>query len=357
MSLTISLPTADAVTVPAPLGRKRDLLTHLSDDEYLFVIDNSSTEKFKRCPTMGKYYSVLGREPHAKNSALVFGGAIHKGLEALALGKSELEQNTAICDYFAAHPTPLDVYRTPANALEVLKHYRVRCTFPDYAGHIICDGDGPIVERPFEIPIAVYTINAMIANPAWPEPRFVKRVHAAWSGKIDMLWHREDSLSLNENKPHVLDHKTTSMDGEPFLQQFELASQTRGYVWAGRQKFELPDLDSFCLDKIRLKKPSGSGSLIEKGPRGGEPPLDMQRYYYTYTDDSIAEWLHDTKLWISDFLQRLVHGNFPMNDQSCVGKYGACPYFQVCTIPQKEVRTRFLASDAFTDVTWNPTTA
>jgi hypothetical protein len=106
-------------------------------------------------------------------------GALHEGLQWLLRGLPESDQDQVILQYFAENPAPPDEYRTPALALQVMRHYRFRQSLPDYEWTVLADPE-PLIERPFELPLGVLDINTPIQLPNWPEPRPVKAIHVAW---------------------------------------------------------------------------------------------------------------------------------------------------------------------------------
>lgn len=393
MSLSIALNTSSSQVIPpVPKGERRPLLTPLPEPgHFLMVLDNTSLEKWKRCPTAAYYYLVLRREAHARNAALTFGGALHEGLDrfhrqqfwkeqpfacdGMGLGINadfgDAAQDSAISNYFIANPPPLDEYRTVSTALQVMSHYRNRCNpqfFPDYNWEIQSDDKGPIIERAFELPLGVLEVNSWVLLPQIKQydPQacalagcdsftvnaegkvWVSHIHIAWSGRIDLIAKCQDQI-------RVVDHKTTSITTDQFVQGFQLASQTLGYVWAARQLWPELDVNGFCLNAIALKKPNvGCVDLMAKGARGGPPPLDFFRNYFTYATPRIDEWVSDTLASIEDFVHCLVRNLFPHNDRHCFDKFGQCPYHSVCTIDEPQTRHNLITSEAFREVTWNP---
>lgn len=332
-----------------PSGQLRPLLTALSTPgHYLMVVDNSTLEVGTRCPTAYFYNHVLRREAFARDAALTFGGAIHKGLEALLRGADKSTQDDIVAHYFANNPTPPDEYRTLPAALQILKHYRIRATFPDYEWDILSHQGAPVIERPFEIPLGTLEINHDISIPDWPEPQFVKIIHVAWSGRIDLVAH-----TMGHNR--VIDHKTTSIGGDRFSQPFFLSHQAIGYTWAAQQLYPELNIDSFCVNAIHYKKPTGTGPIDKPGPRGGPPALDFFRVHYTYSQERIDEWERNCMTIIEDLVHCIVRNSYPMFTYNCFNKYGRCQYYDVCTLDSREVRRRMITSDAFTNVTWSPT--
>jgi hypothetical protein len=348
----LTIPThKNLVSEPEPLvpSTRRELLTQFpNSDDYLLVLDNTALTKFKECPLSAAHYLVYGREAHAKNAALSFGSAIHVGLESILRGEDDATTTAAVLKFFSENPPPPDEYRTPATALEVLRHYHQRATLADYQWQLLTDATGPIIERAFELPLMSIIIDCNLKLPAWDAPRFVARIFVAWSGRID-------TVAFTHGMNRVVDHKTSSIDGDQFTQAFHLSSQVLGYIWAGRQLWPDLDLRAFCVNVIRLKKPTGSTGLLDKGPRGGEPALKFFRAYFQYSPERMDWWLSNTRATVSDLVHCLVRSFFPANDTHCIGKYGRCQYHDVCCNDSASMRERMLVSDLFKTVTWNPT--
>jgi PD-(D/E)XK nuclease superfamily len=346
INLTLELPQAHP---PEPKGELRPLLRPLPQaGHYLLVIDNSAMEMFTRCPTAALYYLVHRREAHARNAALTFGGALHMGLEALLRGKAEEEQDQAILHYFLENPAPPDEYRTPALALQVMRHYRERQALPDYHWTILSDGE-PLIERPFELPLGVLEINSDIQLPSWPEPQRVKAIHVAWAGKMDLV-------ANVAHRNRVTDHKTTSVAGEQYIPSFILAHQTIGYVWAAQQLWPSLEITGFCLNAIYIRRPGlGATNLMARGPRNGPGPLDFFRAHFDYSPERLEQWEENSLNLVADFVHCLVRGYFPMYTYHCFNKFGRCQYHDICTLDDPVVRQRMLMSDMYRDVTWSPT--
>lgn len=377
MNLNINLSSINVNATP-PTGSadvlRRDLLSRIgSTDEFLLILDNTSAEKFTTCPTSALFYLLYKRERQAKNAALVFGGAVHAGLEVLykgpvdksrhayytnqgvvyedgnALPESSDEfiarQDAAVVSYFISHPSPIDEYRTVSNAIELLQHYRIYASVVDLDFRHL---DPLFVENAFELPLGVIPVNANIQLPTWPEPTFVSNVHVAWSGKMDLA-------GYFGNKLYLIDHKTTSIGGDSFIQDFRLANQTRGYCWAFHELFPNLPVPAFMGNAIFFKRPTGNGSLVDKGPRGGQAPLQFFRFQFDYSEVSIATWKKNILYVVSDLVHCMSRNFFPQHTKACFGKYGVCPYWDVCTVEDENMAARMLQTDLYKDVTWDPT--
>ena len=380
----VEISTSHVNLHPEPLvaHAPRQLLTPLpTPGHFLLVIDNSSLEVFTTCPMSAYYKLVLKREAHARNAALTFGGALHEGLE-IFLGQqwmkqkghpanpvfNEAAQDQVILRYFTENPAPLDEYRTVQNCLATLAAYRVRATMPDYQWEIQSDANGPIIERAFELPLGVVEVGAWVGMPWLPklEPimqqyvtcvlenppevayhRWVSHIHIAWSGRID-------AVARCNGAVRVVDHKTTSIMGDSFMQDFQISNQVLGYVWAAKQLWPDLDVSAFCVNAIHFKKPTGSGPITEPGPRGGPAALNFIRGYYEYSQNRIDEWEENCLAIVSDFIHCLVRSQHPRHTKWCFGKYGKCQYHDVCVQDEPKVRENMIKSDMFKTVTWNP---
>lgn len=377
--LTLSLPTDSLALQPEPKidYAPRQLLTPLPEPgHFLLVIDNSSLEVFTTCPKSADYKLVRRREAHARNAALTFGGAIHEGLEKFLLWQwneqqgmewqidnANVQQDSAIVNFFTNHPTPPDEYRTVTNALAVLSAYRQRASLPDYQWEIQSDDKGPIIERAFELPLGVIEVEDYIDMPWLTEEQsqiaanygmdiksgkpFVKSIHIAWSGRID-------AIARCNNAIRVIDHKTTSIAGDQFVQDFAISNQVLGYVWAAQQLWPELNPSAFCLNAIHFKKPTGVGSISALGPRGGPAALNFFRAYFDYSPSRVQQWQENCLHIVSDFINSLTRGHFTRHTKWCFGKYGKCQYHDVCIQDNPAVRTAMLNSDMFKNVTWNP---
>lgn len=381
LKLTVSTNEVHLQPEPVKDYPPRQLLTPLpTSGHFLLVIDNSSLETFTTCPQSAYYKLVLKREAHARNAALTFGGALHEGLErflerqwghqqGLEVDDEEWtkEEDQRILKFFTENPAPLDEYRTVQNALAVLAAYRQRASLPDYQWEIQSDSSGPIIERAFELPLGVVEVNDWIPMP-WlldaqleeaikhgsQEKRgvcapYVSHIHIAWSGRIDAI-----ARCGNPNVVRVVDHKTTSIMGDSFMQDFQISNQVLGYVWAARQLWPDLDVSAFCLNAIHFKKPTGTGAITDPGPRGGPSALSFVRGYYEYSPQRLSEWAENCLNIVSDFIHCLVRDSFPRHTKWCFGKYGKCQYHDVCVQDDPKVRANMIHSDMFKQVTWNP---
>lgn len=331
---------SDVAVNPPPQETKptRVLLKRIDDtDDYILECDNTSFEKFTTCPRSAEYYLVEHKEIAASKPALVFGSAIHKALEVqLVFGNgpaSIQRQNEVIAEYFSKETgPPPDDYRTMDRAIVLMEKYRKK--FPSELFELVHNENGePMVEIKFTVPLGVMDLNCELAYPAGSKT-FVNKLHIIWTGKIDALVEQDGWL-------WVLDHKTTSIVGKQYFLDFALNNAQQGYVWAARQLTHKPVRGSIL------------NALIHRPPTPSGKSIDFQRQQFIYTEDQLDEWHENSLVVISDFINALRRGYFPRHTKWCMGKYGVCPYHDVCIL-DREQRGMQLHSGQYKNVVWNP---
>lgn len=332
--------------LPAQKEGKRPLLEHISGDDYALRIDNSMLEVFETCPRSAEYYAVNRRQA-PPSAALAFGGAIHEGLAILykqGFTRANLaEAIDATTNYLLKNPVAPDQWRTPELACDILREYFDKYELTDPIKPIMIEGEIG-VERRFSLALGVIDVNAVIDQPVQlltnrtdidiPDTA-IKRIHVLWTGRMDIACtHLSDVIS-------VCDHKTSSMGGPTFFQDFQLSQQTHGYCWAVSKLIGKP-VTSFILNAIIQRKPSRTGKN-----------LTLERQFYKYEEAHLQEWERDVMAHVENFVHCLYTNYFPKNTKWCMGKYGRCQYHDICTLPPEQ-RLVMLNSSLYQNVSWSP---
>jgi hypothetical protein len=322
----------------------RPLLQHKEGNDYVLQIDNSSMEVFNTCPRAAFYSKIVGRTKK-ESPALVYGSAIHEGLEYYYKnGRSkdswEADMLTAALGVFEdkAQDFHLDEWRTADMLCHALQKY-VRKYAKEEVKPLQLD-TGPAVEIRFSQPLGVVEFGSRVpvelldnADEHTDDVAKVDNVHVYWIGKIDVIV--EDSGGL-----FVMDHKTTQRVGNEFWNDFYLSNQMLGYAWA-TQKFLGEPVKGLILNAIIGRRPTKTGTS-----------LDFQRQKYWYTQEQISNWEINALALVSDFLGDVHRDYFPMKTAWCT-KFGKCQYHDVCTLPESS-RLHMLFSTQYQDNVWSP---
>lgn len=364
---------------PAPSqGQTRKLFHWLPDGSLQLRIDWSSIEAFLGCNRLAEYKLVHSKSPGPK-SALVFGAAMHAALEIWYRNKEKIghpEQNQydmievltreallqkcylAIESTFAEYPIGfINDYRTPEYCIqsfaEYLTHYQSEVVVP------VTHQQKPLVEFSFSYPLGKIELptqifkdwgygkltndqnmeEQMVASGATSLPCSVE-----WTGIVDMI----ASLS---GEHWLVDHKTTSILSGDFFDGFEIAMQPVGYVAAARAAFPDLDIQGFMVNVLACRKPVSA--VTASGKKSTAKAFEPHRRFYRYDTWKETEFRTDALALIEEFIANLTSNYFPRKTQWCIGKYGKCAFFEVCSLPPEQ-RMMMLESGTYQENTWKP---
>lgn len=299
------------------------------------------------CPRAAGFYTCHAREGNRPKAALEFGKIIHKILEERYRNHGiycdatcvQAMVNVATTEFAKYEPDPSD-FRNYGTAIAFIKKYTEQYALEDFELVRFADGT-PFVEQKFALPLGVIPINTLV----WTRDTttgllaqvFIRNLKVIQKGKIDLGYTRESRI-------YGLDHKSTSMMGPTFFNEFELASQIHGYSWAIKQLVgELPA--GFVINGLGFRKPTPSGK-----------PLEFVRHTVAIQQGLVDEWVHDTLHIVREWVLQCAAGYLPKHTKWCVGKYGACEYKPVCGMPDWQQRMMSLFSNEYRQVTWDPLT-
>lgn len=306
------------------------------------LIDNSSTETIITCRRKAEYYIGNKRQFNGDRWALTFGRIVHKVLEVRARLMTHTitpEITTAMINMadneLQKHPPPEDDFRNYAFLLDLINEYNA--FYPIESYRIAQHNNQPLIEVGFIHPLGEITLNTrcLVRNPDGSTiERFVQTIKVMQTGRIDQVVTHQDRL-------YGLDHKTTSMMGPTYFKEFDMSSQMVAYKWA-IEELTGRKITGFIINALGMRKPTKTGKKLE-----------FQRYTVHTSDESVTEWKRDAMSHISTYLSDCIEGYTPKGTKWCVGKYGACEFFDVCTLPHDQ-RPIMLATNNYRNVTWDP---
>ena len=321
-------------------------------------IDNSTVERFS-CPRAYEIYHVLGYDV-AKRDALNYGSAMHHALECYFKGGTLAQCQTVLAEFFADNPCEEGSWRNLDHAIEAIRNYITkREQFLGSHAHwtpLTLPSGKPAVEMSFrevfsanDVPLAVldhYSTNLLIRNASEflcdfdvsQDNNVHVPVYVYYTGKLDLAI--EDPATGGYA---IVDHKTSSVEGKMFWPAFDMSPQMRGYHWAATRKFGRPP-SKVIIDVLFGRAHTAKGKGI---------PHETQFKDYNYRQDQIEEWEANLHQHLDTLFRYLSRGRFPEMNSQCIGKFGPCPYLDVCKMPP-DTRQVMLASGMYTDRTWNP---
>lgn len=265
--------------------------------------DNSMISGYKTCP---RYYQLrykLHWRSQGVSMPLSFGLAWHAGQDivwthaktqpqrALAeLATAAFEESWA-ADGLPAEPSvdEIDKFgaRTPGVAHEMYENYI------EHRWKILQECELLACEQPFAVPMPGFT-------DVW------------YAGRLDkVIKYQAEAL--------VVEHKTTTKykkEGgfrSTYVTSWFNDSQVKGYQFGGSLYYE--NLSQVWVDAALVHKQVHNAFRFI--PIAHQFPL-------------LAEWVHDTGDWIRRIEADEQRNYFPKNEGSCVGKYGACSFLNIC---------------------------
>lgn len=267
------------------------------------ILTSSSLSKYRECPRRYYYEFDMRRVPASDTKPLAFGKCWHRAMEAWWLGgiKNAVETLKA----GAANIEPED----SAKLCALLAHYN------------------PAARERFDVVGTEVPFETAISNPDGGRSFYSYRL----AGKVDVLMREKET-----GDTWILDHKTTSreicgfgtywqalqVDGQ--MNNYCLAFSARGFVY-----------DVVRKPTIRLcAKDNGDATAYQARCAAAiaeEPDAWYQWRECVKTNDDMAEAGRDLWQQVQMFRANDTAGRFPRNCNSCVGRYGSCPYLGVCT--------------------------
>ncbi len=301
-------------------------------NEGTLTIDNSSFSTWGSCFTMGLYNGGLKRVSARSRTPLAFGGAVHAGLEAFFRGEADWRDQALAYAAVENLDSMGDPKRNTNKLIDLLEAYTLEYTRMRSMQFDITKIDGKLaVETPFCVPLGE-TGPVSFGNAT-------TSLRVMWSGKIDILSNYEGAIA-------PVDHKTTTVMGDKFIDDKIRSSQMLGYTYAAR----------YFSDSLFGGKPVFGARINALAMRS--TGFEFKLFDIPYPDWKVAEWQAETLGTIRSLVEQL--GRFLATGISlptrehCVTKYGKCPYYDVCdSIPQ--MRDRMIFDDSYYYVSdWSP---
>lgn len=272
------------------------------DGNKQLIWDPSSLDSFHRCPRYYKY-SVLDRLRTKGDITTGFGTLLHDSVEqydkARLSGKTWAESLDIAVDYAlkisrnfcdpAREGGKSHNERTRETLVRAVVWYADQFRDDTMKTATLPDGAAALEVR-FEVPIedTAYRL----------------------SGRVDKLAWLNDSL-------YVVERKTTAQTLGPWYFGFYSPNtQVTAYIWATRKFLGLP-VEGVVIEAFQT---AVSFTRIGRG-------------VCTRTEDQLAEFERDMRIYIKHAEECANENYWPMNESAC-GNYGGCKFRPVCSRPE-----------------------
>jgi hypothetical protein len=275
--------------------------------------DNTKISTYKNCPRSYLIRHVLGWRAEGTGAALIFGLSWHDAQDIVWGHAKKFNQRDltdlsymAFCKTWEENGLSVGLTleqanwmapRTPQIAHEMLHNY-IHARWNMLQG---CEIIG--IETPFAVPIPGLTGH-------WYIGRLDKTV--GWNAQNLILEHKTTTA-----------YATVGNFRTDYVESWHMSAQVMGYEFGGHLYYN--NIDGIWVDAALVhKKVHDAFKFI---PVSHSLPI-------------IQEWLADTTAWVEvisneeeDFKScdnGLLPGMFKKNHESCYGKFGACPFLDIC---------------------------
>ena len=274
--------------------------------------DNTRISSYKECPRSFFIRHILHWRGEGTANALVFGLSWHDGMDAVWINAKKLQREDLVqlallkfletWEAWGLDPQPNLMTmermapRTPGVAGDMFHNY------VDKRWNMLQESTLLAAEQPFAVPM-----------PGMENVWYI--------GRLDK------SIEYGPSRL-ILEHKTTTAYAtvgnfrSEYVDSWYSSSQVKGYQFGGNLYYS--GVDAVWVD----------AALVHKKVHDAFKFIPISHKY-----NLLEEWLGDTKGWISRIIADrdaynsagyLQQGVFPKNEDSCYGKYGSCPFLDIC---------------------------
>jgi hypothetical protein len=282
------------------------------------IVTSSLLSKFRECPRRCQIEYHEKRVPVSEAPALSFGKSWHSALEAMF--EAATDKMRAGVDALKAQSDKIDP-ATAAMLSAMLCYYNPQMDDFEVVG----------VEEEFDVPIE--------------HPDEGKRAFRGYRlrGKVDLRLRRK-----SDGRIWILDHKTTSceivgfgdywralqIDGQ--MSNYCLAFGAAGFIYdvARKPSIKLCGKDekeaALCTEKGVPTTPAEAFQARCAAEIAAEPTAYYQWREHTKCADDHRQARLDLWQCVEAYRACINAGRFMRNPGACVGRYGCCPYLEVC---------------------------
>ncbi len=340
-----------------------------------FFVSDSFLERLSTCPRSAEYYKLHARVASSANAALNTGKLVHKCLEMhYRLQEFNLEQAEVSARVgrllereFALAPNPDDDHRNLSWIAELYQRYVERHEFEtiklmQYKEPMPCKYCSIIEQDQEPKKDCDWCCNTRRLS-LMVEVPFAFKLFTYYDPKtneipdmgLPIYYHGYIDLPVNiGNQPAVLDFKTTSMLGQGFFDDKKMSAQPKGYC-AGFHATTGIMPAGYIVRAIRTSRPPEwvlNGGESKRGEKKNARQWwqeSFQEERYILGEGELDEWRQNTIALVETFMWHYSRQYFPRETTSCIGKYGKCQYYDVCSVFPVADRQIILSSGLYTN--------
>lgn len=302
-------------------------------------IDNFALTMAQTCPAKYNLRMNEGWTARRRSGALGFGSCLHEGL-AVWYRTGDLGASLLAINEKWPEGMPVDDFRTKEKCITTMIEYSK--TYPSEGFKVVGMPDAPVIEVPFTLDTGMFLpcthCNAVKVNTF----RYEAQCSACGTDKEPIEYGGiYDMLVEFGGQMFVVDHKSTSILGGGYFNQFKPNNQMTGYIWAANL------LSGYHFDDPSVR-PLVTGAIINAIGiyKKGATKFEREITSRTYTE--IHEWLGNLYAECCVLQNFKQTGQWPMRTGACT-LYGLCEYHSVHSLAHPVERMKRLESDFVQD--------
>lgn len=285
-------------------------------------IDNFALSTHQSCPAKYDLRIRQGWQSRRRSGALGFGGAFHAGLAEWYKTGDKERGIQAIKDAWDG-TAPVDDYRTQERCITTFTEYVAR--YPEESWKIVRGPSGPLVEIAFTLDTGMFCDCDLCGGLPSLDGLCIKCLAPCEPIEYGGIF---DGLVEFGQQVYVIDHKTTSMMGNYYFDQFKPNNQMTGYVW-GARALSGREVGGAIINAICVRKTGKT---------------EFARQITTRTETEIQRWLQDVRSTCNEIRYHERTGHWPYRTISCT-QYGKCEFYDVHTLSTKREQDMRLEQD------------
>lgn len=256
------------------------------------ILDNTALSAYMRCPSRYHKEMVLHRRARGVSAALEYGKCMHTMFEVLyKTHDAELAKAAAAVKYAETLGSTTD-YRTLDRAILTFDEWLIKWGHP---GSEIVQRTERTVGFP-ESPAVELSTNVMLPIAQMP-----------YAVRIDRVFEMDGAYFIE-------DHKTTSVFGATFYDEYDLSGQMMGYMRTASLLLGR-EIRGVRLNVLATRKAS----------------TEFDRRIIYYSADQLEGWERNLLVWKERIERSHETNSWPKSFASCSTKYGMCTYAPVCS--------------------------
>lgn len=297
-------------------------------------LSHSKRARFRKCPKLFKLHDINRVRSRFRPSYFAFGTATHEGIRAWLQGipiKTKNKKTGKIIHIVdRIYAQEIDMSRLDAQKLDKInvEKAKVKGIIDGYIAHYRNDKKN--------YPKIVTEREETVTIPGYFNFKGTPFDRVTYFGKIDCL------MQDKNGDWWIKETKTTADDVGNFIAAAKWNAQVCGYMLLAKAtlgKWPRGILyDVIVKSGISQRKSKNRESLAQFQNRcyklyaeqGAEEGLFI-REKIIFNARHLKIWMRETKFEAEDILDAYRNKRFPMNFESCKGKYGLCDMFNVCS--------------------------